>query len=92
MDSQALTKTLSKLNELELHSLYKRVFDTEDGALIIQDLKNRFYYDVPTITYGGANDPMAVGLKEGMRTAVIHIETLLKPIEAEVENGERESD
>ena len=53
--------------------LYQRVFNNDDGQFVIQDLKNRCFYDAPVQSQ----------TEEGMRRVVLHILTTLKPIKRE---------
>ena len=80
------------MNEDELNRLYLRVFNNDDGALVLQDLRNRSYFYSPIINFMGGNEPIAVGFRDGMRSVVLHIETTLKrPKEVEVLNGDGET-
>lgn len=64
-----LQKKLSTLNEEQVAQIYKNVFNTPEGKLVLQDLKNRGYYYIP-LPLGQAGDRA-----EGIRMGVIHIET-----------------
>ncbi len=69
-----LTKKLQEMTTADseaLIKLYGRVFNCDDGQLVLQDLKNRCFYNAP------ANDQ----IEEGMRRVVLHINTMLIPIE-----------
>ena len=74
----ALNKTLAKIGDEEnLTALYMRVFNTDDGKLVLQDLKNRAFFYLPT--YQG--DDRQGLINEGMRLAVVNIESRLLPLE-----------
>ena len=79
-----LTEILESLNEYELANMYKSVFGTQEGELVLEDLKNRCFvktstaHELPHVTYQN----------EGMRIVVLHIETQIntKPEQDEMEN------
>ena len=77
MQNKNLTNVLKTLTPDDLHRLYMRVFNCDDGALVLQDLRNRSFYSTPTINYEGLNDAHAVGYREGMRGLTGHIEAML---------------
>ena len=80
----ALNKTLEKIGDEEnLTALYMRVFNTDDGKLVLQDLKKRAFYYVPT--YQG--DEGQSKINEGMRLMVVNIESRLLPIIADTGAG-----
>ena len=67
MASEQLTRIRSVPGELA--ALYRKVFNSADGQLLLQDLEDRFYY----------NAPVENATDEGMRRAVLHIHTMLQP-------------
>ena len=79
-----LTEILETLNEYEVAGLYKTVFGTTEGQLVLEDLKNRCFvktstaHELPHVTYQN----------EGMRIVVLHIETQIniQPEHNEMEN------
>ena len=79
-----LTEILETLNEYEVAGLYKTVFGTTEGGLVLEDLKNRCFvktstaHELPHVTYQN----------EGMRIVVLHIETQMsiQPEHNEMEN------
>ena len=75
-----LTDKLMELKEEEIINLYKRVFDSEDAQLMLEDLKNRCYVNVTSFTGDRQGD-----FNEGMRSVILHIQTQLdyKPQESE---------
>lgn len=59
---------------------YKRLFDSEDGAIVLQDLLNAGYVRQPVID----TDPIMMAYKEGHRNAVLRIIALAeKPLTVE---------
>jgi len=63
-----LDSDLSKYTDSLLNQLYLRVFNTDDGLLVLKDLANRCYMDIPT-----TNDK-----EEGMRCAYLSIITRMR--------------
>ena len=63
-----LDHKLLQYNDAQLNQLYLRVFNTDDGLLVLRDLCNRCYVDVPT-----TDDKT-----EGMRCAYLSIITRMK--------------
>jgi hypothetical protein len=76
-----VTKKLMKMDEFEVSQLYKNIFGTPGGVLVLEDLKNRCFIKTSTahelthVTYQN----------EGMRTVALHIQTQIdmKPEESE---------
>lgn len=73
----SLLDDLQKLSPQELQAVYHRVFNTDSGALLLEDLKNRFFFTAPTYSVQG---PEVSNRNEGMRMAILHILTMLQPI------------
>lgn len=68
--SRALNDVLVEMDQDEIAQLYKTVFSTPEGKLVLQDLENRCYFRAPT--------PMDHGDRpEGMRMVYLHILTWL---------------
>ena len=73
-------KKLLTLKDHEVASLYKTVFDTKEGRLVLEDLMTRCYartstaVDVASGLYV-TNDVM--NRNEGMRMVILHIDTQL---------------
>ena len=61
--------------------LYKLVFDTEDGDMVLEDLGLRFCEQSSTFS----SDPCETAYREGQRTVVLFIRSMLrdKPNEEE---------
>lgn len=66
----ALRRKLASLSEVEIVRLYKTVFDSPEGRLVLEDLRQRGFYDAPTY------DPVphGMGVNEGMRDIILHIQ------------------
>lgn len=69
MQNKELNDQLLSLGEENIAQLYKSIFSTTEGKLVLQDLKNRSYFYSPTYHHEKNSD---VG--EGMRNIVLHIE------------------
>ncbi|WP_147819683.1 hypothetical protein [Salidesulfovibrio onnuriiensis] len=54
---------------IELHRAYKRIFDTEDGRTVLEDLKQRACFDRTTFS----TDPGRTLFNEGRRSMVLHV-------------------
>ncbi len=80
-----LTEKLETLNQHEVATLYKTVFNSMDGQLVFEDLKNRCY--AKTSTFGKDND--MTNRNEGMRSVILHIDTQLND-KPDVEKNEQE--
>lgn len=80
-----LLKKLMTLDEERIAALYKRVFNTDDGQLVLEDLKQRGFEYVPSF----AGDPYHSAFNEGKRAVVIHIQTQLNyELKPEIKPGE----
>lgn len=62
---------IDKIKELKLS--YRRTFNTDDGEIVLRDLKRRFGYE--TTTFSG--DPYEGAFNEGQRAAVLLIVRML---------------
>jgi hypothetical protein len=76
-----LIKRLEDLDEDQLARIYMEVFNTEPGKLIIEDLKNRCFFDISTIVENQMVDPLTMARNEGRRSVLLHLLTQLKPRE-----------
>lgn len=65
-----LRDKLRTLNAEELANLYKTIFTSEAGQLVLEDLRNRSFYYIPTFECSYGKDAA-----EGMRNIVMSIET-----------------
>jgi hypothetical protein len=73
-----LTKVLEGLDETQLSGVYMRVFNSEDGKLVLCDLANRCFEEISTIPEGPI-DPFNTVRNEGRRSVLLHIKTQLNP-------------
>ena len=64
---------LLTLDEERVAKLYQNVFNSDEGQLVLEDLRNRCYCKVSTKDHPDGSD---VG--EGMRTVVLHIENQIE--------------
>ncbi len=58
---------------IELHRAYKRIFDTEDGKMVLEDLKLRACFDRTTFS----TDPGRTHFNEGRRSMVLHVRFMI---------------
>jgi hypothetical protein len=90
-EGYSLNKILAKMDGDELSRLYMRVFNTPDGQLVLQDLKNRCYCAVPYIPDDvEITDQGILGMRDGMRKVILTIEARLLPIEPPADTGAQE--
>ena len=61
--------------------LYKLVFDTEDGDKVLEDLGLRFCEQSSTFS----TDPCETAYREGLRTVVLFIRSMLRDKQTEEE-------
>lgn len=54
---------------IELHRAYKRIFDTEDGKMVLDDLRQRSCFDRTTFS----TDPGRTHYNEGRRSMILHV-------------------
>lgn len=85
-NSQA-QKTLERLDEEKVKQLYVSVFTSENGKLVLEDLKNRCGIKVAE-PINGAMDPYRVIWHDGMRAVYHTIESMLKPTQKPVTEQE----
>lgn len=53
---------------------YQKVFNSEEGQRVLEDLKKTCFYYIPTIDVM----PHVMSFNEGQRATILHIETKLK--------------
>jgi hypothetical protein len=58
------------VNEIERHDLYKMVFDSPNGQLILTDLADRHRIFQTTFV---TNDPYATAFNEGRRAVILDL-------------------
>jgi len=61
-----------KIQDLKLS--YRRTFNTDDGAAVLDDLKRRFSFESTTFVSG---DPHQSAFQEGQRAAILLIVRML---------------
>ena len=88
----SLQKQLLSFDEERLQRLYMAVFNTNDGQLIFQDLKNRAFFHVPFVVDQDRVDPYKIAWRDGMRSVILHIETMLEPIELKVQEQGKDNE
>lgn len=84
MNDIAVQKKLETLTAEDIANLYKKVFTSQEGLLVLQDLTNRFNPNVPAVPEDMAIDPYRLCMNEGRRTVIFHIETNLLPEDSNV--------
>lgn len=55
---------------------YAQIFNTDEGKIVLTDLKNQCYFTLSTFT--GNPSPEEIFRREGMRTVVLRIEGTLQ--------------
>ena len=65
----------------QLRGDYARAFKTPSGRRVLRDLMSRFNITRPHLT----RDPIEMALSEGQRAAVLHIFTMLRMSEADID-------
>ena len=73
---------LATLTNEELSKIYQNLFNTTEGQLVLEDLRNRANPSCPSVPEDGAIDPLRVAYNEGKRAVFFYIETQLKPDES----------
>ena len=68
-----VNEKLQEMNPVDVSNIYKRIFDTPDGKLMLEDLRNRCYVKVSS--YHHQTNSNDVLFNEGMRAVVLHIES-----------------
>jgi len=73
--AQNLNDVLEQLDAEQIHLIYKAVFEESDnGRLVLQDLKNRGYcYSTTQV----GDNPYETACNEGSRRILLHIQTML---------------
>lgn len=78
-DMLAIRKRLNEMTSQELSRVYMNVFNTDEGQMVLEDLRNRCYAKASTVEHQGNIDPFTVLRNEGMRSVLLHLETQLLP-------------
>ena len=69
--SVKLIQRLKELDQKRLEQVYQNVFDTDEGQLVLEDLKARFWFYVPVQDMRQA----------GEQAVLIHIRNMVDPLE-----------
>ena len=75
-----LREKLSRYSAEELDRLYHRVFDSDDGQIVLEDLRERGF------AYGTTYGPDTL-FNEGQRAVSLYIESRLNPVEGQPDSG-----
>lgn len=67
-----IRQRLSQLTEEEIQQLYRDLFNTEKGKIVLEDLKLRGYSYKPSYEEGVSTE-----FNEGKRSMVLHIQTMI---------------
>ena len=79
----ALVEKLEELNEEQLAQLYKNLFTSPDGQLVLEDLKGRCYVYSTTAN----ENPHKTFWHEGMRNVILTIESQINYTGPVANNG-----
>ena len=89
MIDHPLQKKLTTLSVEELESIYRQVFTTDAGKLVLEDLRNRANYFVPSFSdRGKQSDPFVCIFNEGSRAIVLTIESRINSEPKEIKQPE----
>jgi hypothetical protein len=80
----SLQDKLEKLNGYEISQLYKKVFDGEEGKLVLHDLTNRFNPTCPDVPEDDKVDPYRAMINIGKRSVMFHIQSNLERTDVEI--------
>ena len=58
----------------EIRLAYKTLFNTDDGVIVLDDMRTRFHVERPTFS----SDAMEMAYLEGQRSVVLIIQNLMK--------------
>jgi len=61
----------------ELRKTYKTLFATDDGQIVLEDLRTRFHGDQPTFS----SDALEMAYLEGQRSVVLIIKNMTKDLD-----------
>ena len=79
--ANAITKTdLEKARDkAKLQTAYHRTFETDEGRLVLEDIKKAFGTDFPAFRADGQGrfDPIYAAIRDGQRQVILHIEQIL---------------
>lgn len=75
---------LETLSPIEIASLYKKVFSSEEGKIVLQDMSNRFNPTCPDCPEDMQVDPYRTHINVGKRSVLFHIGSQLEMRDVEV--------
>ena len=61
----------------ELRQTYKTLFNTDDGQIVLEDLRTRFHGDQPTFS----SDALEMAYLEGQRSVILIIKNMIKDLD-----------
>lgn len=73
---------LETLSPEEISNLYKKVFTSVEGQLVLQDMTNRFNPQVPSVFEDTTIDPYRLAMNEGKRSVMFHINGRLEDVQS----------
>lgn len=77
---ETIQRRLGNMTAEELSRVYMNLFLTDEGQLVLEDLRNRAYSKVSTVqNVFGPVDLGRTAFNEGQRALLLHIETQLTP-------------
>ncbi len=83
----SIEEKLVRLSGQELSRVYQNVFNSDEGQIVLEDLRNRCYVKIPTFSGEDLNNLHSrMMINEGARSVFLHIETQLNPITEEKQN------
>ncbi|MGB1538390.1 MAG: hypothetical protein ACPHAN_11820 [Pseudomonadales bacterium] len=80
MDEQEQLAALEQDRE-GLRLAYRELFKTDNGVRILEDLKARCHYHVPSFD----SDPYRTAYNEGQRTIILFIEQMMRDLPQQTE-------
>ena len=61
----------------ELRQTYQTLFNTDDGQIVLEDLRTRFHGDQPTFS----SDALEMAYLEGQRSVILIIKNMMKDLD-----------
>lgn len=77
MNPQAMK--LSTLSQKQVSQIYRNVFGSIDGQLVLEDLRFRCNVYIPSFDESQSNEPWRTIFNEGKRSVLLTIETQMRP-------------
>jgi len=62
-------------DQIKLQQAYQKVFNGEDGEIVLEDLQKRYFIHNPVYFPGCSGEDLAH--RDGLRTVVLHIQRML---------------